>query len=89
MTAVSTTMKRKNDQSFTRSARVPDTMEAVEPTKTIWKNQSDIAAWPRSVTAGAADASPARRARSASDGPWKRSSVPSHPPSSTLTYMRL
>ena len=35
-------MKMKNDHSFTRSARVPDTMEAVVATNTIWKNQSDI-----------------------------------------------
>ena len=35
-------MNTKKDQSFTRSARVPDTMDAVVATKTIWKNQSDI-----------------------------------------------
>ena len=34
----------KNDQSFTRSARAPDTMEAAVATNTIWKNQSDIVA---------------------------------------------
>ena len=35
MTAVSTTMKTKNDRSFTRSARVPDTIEAAEAMNTI------------------------------------------------------
>ena len=40
--AVSTVMKAKNDHSFTRSASVPEMMEAVVATKTIWKNQSDI-----------------------------------------------
>ena len=42
MTAVRTAMKRKKDQSFTRSASVPETIEAVVATNTIWKNQSDI-----------------------------------------------
>ena len=36
-------MKTKNDHSLTRSARAPETIEAVVATKTIWKNQSDIA----------------------------------------------
>ena len=35
-------MKPKNDHSLTRSASVPETMEAVVATNTIWKNQSDI-----------------------------------------------
>ena len=39
-TAVKIRMKRKNDHSFTRSASVPDTIEAVVATNTIWKNQS-------------------------------------------------
>ena len=33
-------MKTKNDQSFTRSARAPETMEAVVATNVIWKNQN-------------------------------------------------
>ena len=43
MTEVSTTIKMKKDQSFTRSARAPETIEAVVATNTIWKNQYDIA----------------------------------------------
>ena len=42
MMAVSTVMKAKNDHSLTRSASVPDTMDAAVATKTFWKNQSDI-----------------------------------------------
>ena len=35
-------MKIKKGQTLMRSARVPETIEAVVATKTIWKNQSDI-----------------------------------------------
>ena len=42
MKAVSSVMKMKKDQSLTRSASVPETIEAVVATNTIWKNQSDI-----------------------------------------------
>ena len=35
-------MKRKNGHSLARSARAPETMDAVVATNTIWKNQSDI-----------------------------------------------
>ena len=42
MIAVSTVMNRRNDHSLTRSASVPETIEAVVATNTIWKNQSDI-----------------------------------------------
>ena len=37
-------MKTKKVQSRTRSAKVPETMEAVVATNTIWKNQSDMVA---------------------------------------------
>ena len=37
-------MKTKKEVSLTRSASVPETMEAVVATKTIWKNQSDMTA---------------------------------------------
>ena len=42
MTAVSTAVKTRKDQSLTRSASAPETMEAVVATKVIWKNQLDI-----------------------------------------------
>ena len=42
--AVRTTVKARKDQSFTRSARAPETTEAEVATNTIWKNQSDIVA---------------------------------------------
>ena len=38
------TVNRKNDHSRTRSARVPEMMEAVVATNTIWKNQFDMVA---------------------------------------------
>ena len=41
-TAVRIRVKRKNDQSLTRSARAPDTMDAAVATNTIWKNQLDM-----------------------------------------------
>ena len=44
MIAVSTRVKTKNDQSLTRSASAPETMDAAVATKTIWKNQSDMTA---------------------------------------------
>ena len=37
-------MKMKNDHNFTRSARAPETMEAVVATNVIWKNQKDMLA---------------------------------------------
>ena len=43
--AVSTATKPRNGHSLIRSARVPETIEAVVATKTIWKNQSDAAAY--------------------------------------------
>ena len=42
MIPVRTATKRKKDQSFTRSASVPETIEAAVATNTIWKNQSDM-----------------------------------------------
>ena len=42
MTAVSSSVKRKNDHILTRSAKAPETIEAAVATKTIWKNQSDM-----------------------------------------------
>ncbi len=42
--AVRTTVKIRNGQSLTRSATVPETIEAAVATKTIWKNQSDCEA---------------------------------------------
>jgi len=41
MIAVSTVTKMKNGTIFTRSATVPETIDAVVAQKTIWKNQSD------------------------------------------------
>ena len=55
---------------LTRSARVPETMEAVVATKTIWKNQSDMTALPLSTTAGRASSCPwTTRATSSAEGP--------------------
>ena len=82
-------MNTKNDHSFARSARVPDTMEAAEAMNTIWNSQSDIVACPACMTAPAADGSPPVRARSARVGPWSRSSEPNQPPSSTPVNMML
>ena len=42
MRLVSTAVNIKNDHSRTRSAIVPEMMDAVVATNTIWKNQSDI-----------------------------------------------
>ena len=42
MTAVSSSVNRKNDHILMRSAMAPDTTEAAVATNTIWKNQSDI-----------------------------------------------
>ena len=88
MTAVSNAMKRKYDQSLTRSARVPETIEVVDATKTIWKSHWDIAACPCATTRGAAAPSPASSARSATVGPENGSNVPNQPPSSTPTYIQ-
>ena len=54
MTAVKTSVKRKNDHILTRSAKAPDTMEAAVATKTIWKNQSDMVERPLWITDAAA-----------------------------------
>ena len=75
--AVRIVMKMKNDQSLTRSARAPDTMEAAVATNTIWKNQSDIVEYPFSMTAafaasttdGSASSGSSSRASSSADGP--------------------
>ena len=40
--AVNTATKAKNVHSFTRSASVPETMDATVATNTIWKNQPDM-----------------------------------------------
>ena len=87
MKVVSTTMNRKKDQSLTRSARVPDTIEAAEARNTIWKSHSDIVAWPFFTTAAAADASPSSSAFSSGVGPWNSVSEPIHPPFSTPVNM--
>ena len=42
MIAVSTATNTRKDHSLTLSARVPETIDAVVATKTIWKNQSDM-----------------------------------------------
>ena len=70
MTAVRIKTKRKKDQSLTRSANAPDTMEAAAATKTIWKNQSDMVekAFSPARTA-AASPSPLTSAISSADGP--------------------
>ena len=34
----------KNDQSLTRSASAPETIDPAVATNTIWKNQSDMTA---------------------------------------------
>ena len=41
---MSTALNHKNGHTRRRSASVPDTIEAVVATNTIWKNQSDAAA---------------------------------------------
>ena len=69
MSAVSTSVKMKNDHILTRSASAPDTMEAAVATNTIWKNQSDMTAWLLPSTTAATLPSPASRATSSADGP--------------------
>ena len=72
MIAVSTVMNSRKDQSFTRSARAPETMEAVVATNTIWKNQSDIVALPFATTAApalSAPSAPASNATSSAEVP--------------------
>ena len=61
-------MKRKKDHIRARSARAPETIDAVVATKTIWKNQSDIAEYDVATTADAVS-SPSRSATSSADGP--------------------
>jgi len=41
MKAVRTAVKSRKGSSLTRSATVPETIEAAVATNTIWKNQSD------------------------------------------------
>jgi hypothetical protein len=41
MTPVRTTTKARNGHSLIRSARAPETIEAVAATKTSWKKKSD------------------------------------------------
>ena len=62
-------MKSRNAHSFTRSAMAPDTIEAVVATKTIWKNQSDIVAWPALITLAVVSRAPVIRAISSPVGP--------------------
>ena len=69
MNAVNTRVNAKNDHILMRSAMAPDTMEAAVATNTIWKNQSDITAYPLSTTLPTALRSPSSRAFSALDGP--------------------
>ena len=76
MRAVRTNVNAKNAHSFTRSASVPETMEAAVATKTIWKNQSDIVELPCSTTAAAACSSPASRASSSGVEPWNSVKLP-------------
>ena len=61
----------KKDHILTRSANAPDTIEAAVATKTIWKNQSDITAYPLAITAACVSASacPPSSAASSGDGP--------------------
>ena len=77
----------KKHHRFTRSASVPDTIDAVVATKTIWKNQSDIVELPLSITADFAPSSPASRESSSAEGPYRNCRVPTHCP--TSTYIRL
>ena len=56
MIMVSTAVKTKKDHSFTRSANVPETIDAVVATKTIWKNQSDMTEYWFAAAASAAAA---------------------------------
>jgi hypothetical protein len=42
MKPAKTAMKIRKGQTLMRSASVPETIEAVVATKTIWKNQSDM-----------------------------------------------
>ena len=87
MIAVSTAMKTKNDHSLIRSARAPETIEAVVATNTIWKNQPDMAAWPVSTTA--APSPPPSSATSSAEVSKRNSREPNQPPGSTPTYMML
>jgi hypothetical protein len=42
MKPVRTATKMRNGQTLMRSASVPETIDAVAATNTIWKNQSDM-----------------------------------------------
>ena len=79
-TPVRNTTNRKNDHSRTRSASVPETMDAVDATNTIWKNQCDMAAWPVAGDfGGSARVVPRATARSIGVDP-KPSSGSAEPP---------
>ena len=69
MIAVRISTKSRNDQSLIRSAIAPETIEAVVATKTIWKNQSDMVAWPAPMTLAVVSASSVKRAISSSEAP--------------------
>ena len=69
MNAVKTSTKRKNDHIFTRSASVPETIEAAVATKTIWKNQPAIDEYPCLPMASVKPPSPAASATSSDVGP--------------------
>ena len=77
----------RKDQSLTRSARAPDTIEAVVATKVIWKNQLDISEYPLPMTAAALSASPPRKAISSADASNSGVIDPIQP--LTSTYIRL
>ena len=47
----------------------PETIEAAVATKTIWKNQADMTAYPFSTTSAVASVAPSSRAISLADGP--------------------
>ena len=47
----------------------PDTIEAVVATKTIWKNQSDIVAWPALITLAVVSRTPVIKSISSAVGP--------------------
>ena len=68
ITAVNISVKMKKDHILIRSAMAPETIEAAVATKTIWKNQSDITAYPFSTTAAVASVAPSSRAISLADG---------------------
>jgi len=76
------TVNSRKGHSLMRSARVPETMDAVVAQNTIWKNQSEAAAY---IVAPSL-ASPL--ASAAGSGMLTGEGVPKKPPS-TPVYMRL